>query len=158
MIIVLFLGLLGLALLGLWLKKRHYRRRDQITTGFNSGITERAPPMSSNPHAAGNPDASALSAAAVNDPSYGGRDSPVRTREAFMPYGYGYTRSESRLGSNPEIARANSPLARGQTPVREMERGTVGQGEEAATPAGKKGRRVLVRERSGADSAEDVPR
>lgn len=158
MLIVLFLGLLALAFLGLWLKKRHHRKRDQITTGFNSGITERAPPppMSSNPNIH-HTDASMLSAssAAVNDTNVnGGRDSPVRTRDAFMPYGYGYTRSESRLGSNPEIGRAGSPLARGTTPM-----GTVERGEEGGTPVGhKKSRRVLVRERSGADSAEEVGR
>lgn len=151
MVIVLFFGLLGLALLGLWLKKRHYRRQDQITGGFNSGITERAPPMSSNPavNNASNPN--------VADPNVNsGRDSPVRTRDAFMPYGYGYARSESRLGSQPEIGRAASPLARGETPVNEMERG--GTAGEAATPSAKKSRRVLVRERSGADSADDVRR
>ena len=160
MIIVLFFGLLGLALLGLWWKRRHQRKQDQITGGFNSGITERAPPMSSNPHVN---DSSMLSASNVNDAAAhdhnGGRDSPVRTRDAFMPYGYGYTRSESRLGSNPEIQRMPSPLARGQTPVNEMERGGTASGvggEPATTPSQKKSRRVLVRERSGADSQEDV--
>ena len=159
MVIVLFFGLLGLALLGLWLKKRHQRRRDQITGGFNSGITERAPPppMSSNPQM--HNDSSVLSHSHVNDSTInnGGRDSPVRTREAFMPYGYGYTRSESRLGSGQNLERAGSPLARGQTPVGEIERGAP-VAEDGATPSNKKSRRVLVRERSGADSADGVVR
>ena len=151
MVIVLFFGLLGLALLGLWLKKRHYRKQDQISGGFNQGITERAPPMSTN-NVAGN-ESGMLSNSAID--TTGGRDSPARTREAFMPYGYGYTRSESRLGSSSNIDRGGSPLARGATPVGDMERDV---GVADGTPGHKKSRRVMVRERSGADSSEDISR
>ncbi|KAK5173325.1 uncharacterized protein LTR77_002006 [Saxophila tyrrhenica] len=146
MIIVLAIGLTALGVGGRWLKKRHDRKQDAITAGFNTGITTRSngpenpPPMSQ-----------------AQDPSFvgsgeiepaGGRDSPVRTRDAFMPYGYGYTRSESRNAS-AGFDRAQSPLARGTTPVNELERG---QGEASRTPAKKK-RRVLVRERSGEEDA-----
>ena len=68
-----------------------------------------------------------------------------------MPYGYGYARSESRLGSRGgvnEVDRA-SPLARGATPVNELEKQADLSGTTAQeTPTNKKSRRVLVRERT----------
>lgn len=128
MIIVLAVGLTLLGFGGRYLKKRHDRKRDAITGGFNTGITTRS---------AGDPKAPQppMSQSNINDsgvlepaPLPTGRDSPARTREAFMPYGYGYTRSESRLGSQGQgqgagVERTASPLARGATPVGELERG-----------------------------------
>ena len=110
---------------GRYWKKRHDRKRDAIRGGFNQGITTRNAGPADDPNQSG-----------VLEPA-GGRDSPMRTRENFMPYGYGYTRSESRLGSHGDS------LARGATPVNELEKG----GAEEGTPR-KKSRRVLVRERS----------
>lgn len=149
MVIVLAIGLTALALIGLWLKRRHDRKRDQISGGFNAGITERSAPMS-NPSL----NASGMAAAAGTDRP----NSPARTREAFMPFGYGYSRSESRLGSNHgahDDRPPRSPLARGETPMGEMEKdaGMDTLGPEDAAP-GKKSRRVLVRERSTQDSIE----
>ncbi len=131
MIIVLAVGLLILGFGGRWLKKRHDRKQDRITGGFNSGITDPTRFARSNP-----------SMAQAAPAHMSGRDSPMRTREAFMPYGYGYARSESQLGGT------GSPLARGGTPVGDLERADA---MEEAAPKGK-ARRVLVRERSGDDA------
>lgn len=150
MLIVLFIALLALALLAIWLKKRHQRKQDQVKSSFNEGITTRSAPSG----AALDSPMKQVDRAAVSGPYAqsasvleSGRNSPARTRDAFMPYGYGYARSESRTGSRgnlPEdaIQRAGSPLARAQTP---------GEGAVAgkSAEAGKK-RRVLVRERSAA--------
>jgi hypothetical protein len=144
MIIVLAIGLTILGVGGRWLKKRHDRKQDRISGGFNSGITERNPQMSGPNNG---PDSSFVGDV---EPT-GGRDSPMRTREAFMPYGYGYTRSESRLASHSQ--EKGSPLARGTTPVGELERNV---GEDSAPR--KKSRRVLVRERSGDDDSEQIGR
>lgn len=156
MIIVIAIGLLILGFGGRWLKKRHDRKQDRLSGNFNAGITTRnsnqphptVPPMSS--HDAANTATYSNvynnGAADPNDPS-GGRNSPVRTRDAFMPYGYGYTRSESRLGSN------NSPLARGTTPVGELEKAEGSRGETPESAPRKKSRRIMVREKSmGAES------
>ncbi|KAK0304376.1 hypothetical protein LTR01_007477 [Friedmanniomyces endolithicus] len=153
MLLVLFAALVLLALLATCLKRRHDRRADQVREGFNAGITTRSTgtaPMSVVPASANTTiaDMSALG------PSGSGRNSPARTREAFMPYGYAYTRSESRLAA-AAAADAHgavgpgwrSPLARGGTPVGELEKEVGFQGSEGA-PRGKKTRRVLVRERS----------
>lgn len=144
MLIVLFIGLLGLALLAIWLKKRHERKQDQIKSSFNEGITTRSAPATlDSPMKQVEPTVSgpyAQSGSVLES----GRNSPARTRDAFMPYGYGYARSESRLGNNlPEdaIQRAGSSLAKTQVP--EEEGGAANKSAEAG-----KRRRVLVRERS----------
>ncbi|KAK1083718.1 hypothetical protein LTR33_003093 [Friedmanniomyces endolithicus] len=129
MLIVLFAALLLLALLATCLKRRHDRKADQIREGFNTGITTRSTgtaPMSVVPASANTTtqDMSALG------PSGSGRNSPARTREAFMPYG-------------------------GGTPVGELEKEVGFQGSEGA-PRGKKTRRVLVRERSVREGREGV--
>lgn len=148
MVVVLAVGLTALALIGLWLKRRHDRKRDQISGGFNAGITERTAPMS-------NPSLNASGAIASG--GMDGRSSPARTRDAFMPYGYGYNRSESRLGSSHQVQDdRRSPLARGETPMGEMEKdaGMSTLAPPESEPGRKKSRRVLVRERSGHDSIE----
>ena len=143
MLIVIAFGLLAIALLGLWWKKRHQRKQDQIREGFNSGITTRGAPMqASNPN-----ESSIMSGPGMTETPGSGRDSPVRTREAFMPYGHGYARSESRLASYNTNGRS-SPLARGGTPVNELEKANHGETAESA-PSRNKLRRVLVRERGG---------
>lgn len=139
MIIVLALGLTILGVGGRWLKKRHDRKQDRINGGFNTGITERNQEMSG-------PNNGPSSSFVGGEQPAGGRDSPMRTREAFMPYGYGYTRSESRLASQGH--EKGSPLARGTTPVGELERNAP---DDSASR--KKSRRVLVRERSGDDES-----
>lgn len=68
-----------------------------------------------------------------------------------MPYGYGYTRSESRLGSRTDVDQSGasgtrSPLPKEETPTAEMERGEKGAVGGGSRPKGQ--RRVLVRERS----------
>lgn len=130
MVIVVAVGLLILGFGGRWLKKRHDRKKDRISSGFNSGVTTRGTPMGGG-----------TNAAYASDPN-GGRNSPSRTREAFMPYGYGYTRSESRLGSYSNIDRS-SPLARGATPVNDLEKAGAASPEQQ----NQKSRRVKVRER-----------
>lgn len=99
MVIVLIFGLIALAFLLRFLRNRHRRKRDQINTGFNSGITTRAAPSgpAAYPTAAGHVNDSFVSGA-PSGPAESTADASVRTRDAFMPYGYGYTRSESRLG------------------------------------------------------------
>lgn len=159
MLIVIFLGLLILALVALFLKRRHDRRQDQIRSGFNAGITTRTTPMTG----------AGTGGAAADDPSHmsnsavmatgalepgSGRNSPARTREAFMPYGYRYTRSESQLASRTDVTGRTSPLARGGTPVGELEK-EVGLGATPDSGIDKKNqhqRRVLVRERNGPES------
>ena len=69
-----------------------------------------------------------------------------------MPYGYGYTRSETRLASHNQNNDRGSPLARGGTPVNEMEKG-AGSGEAPGSAPRKKSKRVLVRERSTSEKA-----
>ncbi|KAK0921286.1 hypothetical protein LTS16_004919 [Friedmanniomyces endolithicus] len=160
MLIVLFAALLLLALLATCLKRRHDRKADQVREGFNTGITTRSTPMSIVPASANNitQDMSALG------PSGSGRNSPARTRDAFMPYGYVYTRSESRLAAAAE-ARGDvghgaqgrrSPLARGGTPVGELEKEVGFGGAAEGAPRGKKTRRVLVRERSVDEGRGDL--
>ena len=166
MLIVLAIGLSALAILGTWLKRCHDRKRDEPNTSFNEGITTRTAP--SNPNLGGMSEKTNSSAAPIPpaapglSPSASGRNSPIRTREAFMPYGYNYTRSESRLASGasasqdaiesvpPPNVGANDrsiPLARGGTPVGELEKGGV-----EGTPTGQfKRKKVLVRERSVED-------
>ena len=141
MIIVVAIGLLILGFGGRWLKKRHDRKQDRLSGNFNAGITTRGPPMASN-----DANTSHVTAAAGNIDAASGRDSPSRTRDAFMPYGYGYTRSESKLGSHANDR--SSPLARGTTPMNEMEKGAVGSSETPEPAPKKKSRRIMVREKS----------
>lgn len=167
MVIVLAIGLSIIAILATWLKKRHDRKRDNPNTSFNAGITTRTAPSgpnNNNPNQTEKGDSSNTlpPAAPFANASPSGRNSPVRTREAFMPYGYNYTRSESRLasasddaiekvppptvGAGPLASGRSSPLARGNTPVGDLERGGV---EGTPTPTGQvKRKKVLVRERS----------
>ena len=136
MVIVVAVGLLILGFGGRWLKKRHDRKQDRLSESFNAGITTRGTPMAArNVNDSRVPDM---------DPN-GGRNSPSRTRDAFMPYGYGYTRSESRLGSYNNTDRS-SPLARGATPVNDLEK-AGGMSSVSPENPSKKSRRVKVRER-----------
>lgn len=175
MVIVLAIALAAIAILATWLKKRHYRKRDQPNTSFNEGITTRTAPSDPKLGQAEKPDAngSVPPVAPAYNISPNGRNSPIRTREAFMPYGYNYTRSESRLASGasasedaieqvpppPPVTAAgplasgrSSPLARGATPVGELEKGVI---EGTPTPTGKVNRKkVLVRERSVEDDMD----
>jgi hypothetical protein len=169
MVIVLAIALSIIAILATWLKKRHDRKRDSPNTSFNEGITTRTAPtdpaLTEKAAASNRSVAPAAAAPAFNSSSPSGRNSPARTREAFMPYGYNYTRSESRLasgsedaiervppppvGARPHESDRASPLARGGTPVGELERGGI---EGTPTPTGQiKRKKVLVRERSAED-------
>lgn len=142
MIIVIALGLLILGFGGRWLKKRHDRKRDQNRLGFNAGITSRSAPVTEDKAgvSGGTAGAAALGPGSI-------ADSPARTRDAFMPYGYGYTRSESRNHTGRE-----SPVTRGGTPFEEMEKGAprAVSPSDSAVGGGVAGkmRRVLVREKS----------
>jgi hypothetical protein len=168
MVIVLAIALSIIAILATWLKKRHDRKRDLPNTSFNEGITTRtAPTDPALTEKAGTSSRSVVPTAPAFNTSPSGRNSPARTREAFMPYGYNYTRSESRLasgsedaiesvpplpvgGARPHESDRASPLARGGTPVGELERGGI---ESTPTPTGQiKRKKVLVRERSAEDS------
>lgn len=150
MLIVLVICLPLLALLAVWLKRRHDRKQDQISSGFNAGITHRSPGPMSDPKL----NASGGAGSVAMDGS--GRNSPARTRDAFMPYGYGYNRSESRLGSKQAVYDdRRSPLARGETPGDPEKEGGMGAAE---TPGKKKSKRVLVRERSAEDSIQSEKR
>lgn len=136
MLIVIIIGLGLFIWLLIWLKRRHERKEDAAPAAFNAGITTRTTPMAS------------TTQAVAMDPS-SGRDSPARTRDAFMPYGYGYARSESRLGSRTNVA--DSHLAKGSplattTTITDPEKDT-------GTPVGKK-KRIYVRERSMTDDLE----
>ena len=114
MIIVIALGLGAAGAIGVWLKRRHQRKQDQIRGGFNAGITERAQPMSQN-KGLDSPGAFAPTAAAAS-----GSNSPARTRDAFMPYGYGYSRSESHVA--PQADDRRSPMTRGGSPYEDLDR------------------------------------
>ena len=154
MLIGLLCGLLLFAAILVYLKRRHDRKVDDPSQSFNAGITTRAPPMTESTYnndgagaRHGIRDSSYLSstsqhqqAGSLEAGSGSGRNSPARTREAFMPYGYNYTRSESRLGSRGEDGsgqqqRVPSPLGRA----------VEGEAEDGREGKGK--RRVLVRER-----------
>lgn len=120
MVIVLAIGLTALGVGGTWLKRRHDRKQDQITSGFNAGITQRSagPPIAA-AGTAGNPNDSSMMTGSAS-----GRDSPARTRSAFMPYGYGYARSESRLASRQDV---DGRGTRGTTPMGEREKDVGGE-------------------------------
>lgn len=111
---MLAIALIVLGFGGRWLKRRHDRKKDQITGGFNSGITTRSAPMTND---------KANASVGVLEPG-SGRNTPSRSRDAFMPYGYGYARSESQIGPT-----------RGGTPANEMEKGNA-MAED--TPTGKR--------------------
>ncbi|KJY02098.1 hypothetical protein TI39_contig259g00005 [Zymoseptoria brevis] len=95
----------------IFLKKRLDRKRDAMTGGFNAGITTRKVDAEKGV-------THQTSGSTLHPSSASGRDSPARTREAFMPYGYGYSGSESRNGSKNEVIpleEKKSPLARTTT-------------------------------------------
>jgi hypothetical protein len=176
MVIVLAIALAFIAILATWLKKRHYRKRDEPNTSFNEGITTRTAPLDPKLGQAEKPEASGSvpPVAPAYKISPNGRNSPMRTREAFMPYGYNYARSESRLASGasasedaieqvpppPPVVAAgplasgrSSPSARGGTPAGELEKGGI---EGTPTPTGQpKRKKVLVRERSVEDDTDN---
>ncbi|KAK6443134.1 hypothetical protein LTR95_000651 [Oleoguttula sp. CCFEE 5521] len=83
--------------------------------------------------------------------SASGRHTPTRTRDAFMPYGYGYARSESRHASQSYVDQSDTitsvgDSARGAEAGRGV--GESGYAGEVAEGSAKKGKgRVLVRER-----------
>lgn len=114
MVIVILVAFLLIALLGLWLKRRHDRKQDLITSGFNAGITTRTTPMSTS---------KSRNIMSGGYETGSGRDTPNRTREVFMPYGNSYSRSESRLARG---------TPRGATPVNELEKevGMTRKGKE----------------------------
>ncbi|KAK3109564.1 hypothetical protein LTR53_017052 [Teratosphaeriaceae sp. CCFEE 6253] len=148
MLIVLFVALLLLALVAVWLKRRHDRKADQIREGFNTGITNRSAPMTVPSAHDGAHDASVSQIMSGGLEAGSGRDTPARTRDGLMPYGYS-SRSESRLGSRGhDIGGRKSPLARGGTPVGELEKDAGMDIMPDGAPPPKKTRRVLVRERS----------
>lgn len=166
MLIVIFFGLLLFALAAVLLKRRHDRKADQPREGFNAGITTRSTPMtdmgkSRGGHGDGPADSTFMSNASNSQvmmttagglEAGSGRNSPARTRDAFMPYGYGYARSESRLASHGDGGAQNFSMpGRGGTPVRELEK-EVGMGGGSAEAPEKRQRRVLVRERSARGS------
>lgn len=130
MLVILAIAFGLLIWLLIWLKRRHERRQDAAPSAFNEGITMRTATMDS------------TTQPVAMQPS-SGRDSPMRTRDAFMPYGYGYSRSESRLESRSNVIDTTlskgSPLANATTAA-DMEK-------ERGTPVGKK-KRIYVRERS----------
>lgn len=137
MIVVIVLGCALLALLAVYLKRRHDRKRDQAPAVFNEGITSRSLPAQTRDGGVGE-------MSYVNDSSIrvaegleagSGRNTPTRTRDAFMPYGYGYSRSESRLGASFQ----------GGTPMGELEKRASA---DDIMPIKDPRKRVLVRERS----------
>ena len=139
MLIVLAILLPAIGVGAVFLKRRHDRKMDQIRGGFNAGITERAGPMK-------DPAANQSGSLAAGGISASGRNTPTRTRDAFMPYGYGYSRSESRIGSQSNI----HPAERGMTPHNDAEKG------EASGAAKKKSKnKVLVRERDVEDEIQN---
>ncbi|KAK3109667.1 hypothetical protein LTR53_016827 [Teratosphaeriaceae sp. CCFEE 6253] len=148
MLIVLFVALLLLALVAVWLKRRHDRKADQIREGFNTGITNRSAPMTVPSAHDGAHDASVSQIMSGGLEAGSGRDTPTRTRDGLMPYGHSL-RSESRLSSRGhDIGGRKSPLARGGAPVGELEKDAGTDIMPDGAPPPKKTRRVLVRERS----------
>lgn len=137
MLIVLFLGLLTLALVAVWLKRRHDRKADQIRTTFNSGITTRSAGPSGLGQAFKRGDGSGRATPMAMRDSYYGSALPGGAGGAgFMPHGYG-RRSESRL-EGQTVGSEGAGRARGDTPVRELEKGEGGDRWRSRT--------VLVRE------------
>ncbi|PPJ52270.1 hypothetical protein CBER1_10267 [Cercospora berteroae] len=156
MLVVLVIAFPLIAWGAVVLKRRHDRKQDQINGGFNEGITTR-PPMSDNnmnsSWSAKNREQKLIQSwhrstasipMAAAGPSGSGRNSPQRTREAFMPAGYGYSRSSSRNDSRQGV----HPLARGETPADIVERGPNDAGSG-------KGKRVMVREKSVGESSSE---
>jgi hypothetical protein len=113
MVIVMAIGFPLLAWAGVALKRRHDRKQDRSTGGFNAGITK--PGDGAGYIGDDEKNVSRVDMATVPMES-SGRNSPARTREAFMPYGYGYAKSETRLGSSRGgERRPGSPLTQGET-------------------------------------------
>jgi hypothetical protein len=144
MLIILAIAFPTIAAVAVWAKRRHDRKRDQITEGFNAGITTRQPPMGHlddrSRAAGGGP----VAAAAMEG---SGRDTPTRTRDAFMPYGYGYSHSESQLGSKGAVDDDHiGPVAK--PPPSMSEDDSVTALPDAPTPGKRPSKRVLVREES----------
>lgn len=166
MLIAIFAGLLLIALIAVLLKRRHDRKLDKPREGFNAGITTRSTPMTAVDRSArgargatgdGAADASYVSRSETTLEPGSGRDGPARTRDAFMPYGYAYARSESRLGSRTDVAARRSPMPRGGTPVGELEKEAgIMRAETPESAPAKRQKRVLIRERSvqGPESPE----
>nr|POE63292.1 hypothetical protein CFP56_04195 [Quercus suber] len=143
MLIALFAGLSGVAVLATCLKRRHDRRADQIRNGFNSGITTRstAKGVADPAHGSALPPAPPVYPSTTDIEPGPTRDSPARSRNAFMPYGYGYSYSDPR----------HSPGPRAQIPLDDIEKVAMmeGGGQQMMEGALKReGKRVLVRERS----------
>jgi hypothetical protein len=139
MLIVLAICLPLLAVLATWLKRRHDRKQDRMYGGFNAGITERSAPMTQHSPKLGGDPSRAGSAAAAGTAEGSRSASPTRTRDSFMPYGYAYTRSDSRIASQRQDTRAaaSSPLAREAELSPEMSEVNASKGKQ----------RVRVRER-----------
>lgn len=152
MLILLFILLLALAALLVWLKRRHEHKLDDPNLSFNAGITSRSmpmiqtttPPYAASPYAGGGNGKTAATVSSIGvlesgagvgvagnmgNRSGSGRNSPARTREAFMPYGYGYARSESRLASA-----SNGKLASGGQQARDDAITPVQDGGRIGTP------------------------
>nr|OQO32588.1 hypothetical protein B0A51_00152 [Rachicladosporium sp. CCFEE 5018] len=179
MLILLFVLLLLIALAAVWWKRRHDRKQDLVTSSFNPGITSRSVPGAgvapgqyagdgrgpemgeAQHHASGSMlgfdgaspagGAGGGAAAGMAAGSASGRHTPTRTRDAFMPYGYGYARSESRPASQSYVDQSDTIQSVGESGRGgEGGRGGVegGYAGEVAEGGGKKGKgRVLVRER-----------
>ncbi|OQN96637.1 hypothetical protein B0A48_17277 [Cryoendolithus antarcticus] len=171
MLILLFVLLLLIALIAVWWKRRHDRKQDLVTSSFNPGITSRSvprpaqgPEMGEAQHhasgsmlgfdgtsAAGGTGGGTLGGAAAGAVGGSGRHTPTRTRDAYMPYGYGYARSESRPASQSYVDQSDTI----QSVAESGRGGEAGRGAGEGAYAGevvegsaKKGKgRVLVRER-----------
>lgn len=101
MIIIIAVGLLALALIGVFLRRRYHRRQDRITSTFNPGITARATPMTFIP--TGKNYVYNMDGAAASD-----------GMTQATPNQYGVTRGDSRQVSQSYLPR-----------VREKDRATV---------------------------------
>lgn len=131
MVIVIVFGFLLVALIGVLLKRRYERKRDLPTTSFNEGITTRATPA---------PDSTRSRNVASGGYETGeARDTPSRTREAFMPYGYSYSRSENRLASRSGARTPGDDMEKQSvatvTPTSKP-RGILSKGKQAQLQAG----------------------
>lgn len=96
MLIVIFVVLALLAVLGVYLRRRHARRQDKNTSRFNDGITTRTTPMAKAP--------GSRAATFPNDSYVDNADEGRMTPQSMRPY-TAAGRSESRLGSTTNLSR-----------------------------------------------------
>lgn len=129
MIIIIAIGLLAIALIGVLLRRRYHRKQDRITSTFNRGITARATPMTSIPPGKNyvyNMDGAAgsdrLAPSVPNEYGIPTRGDSRQTSQSYLPRVREKDRTMVRQEPFPEYGE-EMDAQRGGTPLAAAERG-----------------------------------